>query len=217
MSFLKIWSRTPVYTIVYNPKTTGGVFEKYDIRPSFIQKIPGGVNHYKYFLALMPKAVESFNLSAYDIILSNCSAFAKGVITDKNRQTHICYLHTPTRYLWQDRQSYIKSSAPPIVQPYLFWLTGRLKKWDLRASQRPNIIIANSQTVAERTKKYYQRSVDFIHPFVQLDKFFPDRQIKRQDFYLMTGRLVYYKKYDIVVELFAKNPAWRLKIAGAGV
>ena len=109
-AFHEIWPEAPTYVVVHNPKKANQAFADKEIKTSFIQKMPMGVKKYKWYLPLYPAAVEDYDLSEYDVVLSSNSAFAKGVITKPNT-LHVCYCHTPTRFLWSDTHSYIKHAA----------------------------------------------------------------------------------------------------------
>lgn len=213
-AFLEIFPDAPIYTLVYDPSKTGQYFSKYKIRTSFLQKMPFGIKQYKWYLTLMPEAIESFNLKEFDLVLSDASAYAKGVVTYQ-WQTHICYCHTPTRYLWSDRESYLKTAPiPKIIRPFMPPFLRALKKWDYKAAQRPNFYIANSCYVAERIKKYYNREADaIIFPPVETKKFKISKQIG--DYYLFVGRLEPYKKAELAIETFNKL-GLPLIIAGGG-
>lgn len=212
-AFCEMFPEAPIYTLVYNKNKTGSVFGKKDIRTSFIQKMPFGVSKYKWYLTLMPKAIESLDLSEYDLIFSDASAFAKGVIKRKDA-VHICYCHTPTRYLWQIPDFYVKTAGIPWpIRPFMFPVLKWLKKWDFKAAQRPDYYIANSKEVQGRIKEYYKRDSEVIYPFVDIEKFTPSKNIK--DYYLLAGRMVPYKRYDIVINAFNKLDL-PLKVVGDG-
>jgi glycosyltransferase involved in cell wall biosynthesis len=211
--FQEIWPKAPTYTLFYNPKKLGDLFSGIEIKTSFLQKIPGAVNHYQWFLPLMPTATESYNLMNYDIILSSCSALAKGVITNSN-SLHICYCHTPTRYLWSDTHRYVEESHyPRWVKKIIPMVLTHLRTWDQLAAQRVDVFVANSKTVAERIKKYYRRQSVIIHPPVQTEKFFISNETG--NYYLTGGRLVAYKRFDLAVSAF-NQLGIRLKIFGEG-
>ena len=213
-TFHKLFPAAPVYTLVYDEVKTGGVFEGFDIRTSFLQKIPGVARHPKWSLPLMPRAIESFDFSGYDLVLSDSSAFAKGVIT-KKPTVHICYCHTPTRYLWESMDEYVTSLPYPwfikrMVRPYLKY---HLRGWDYAAAQRPDFLIANSQTVQGRIKKYYDREAQVIYPPVDTSFFHPGAE--KKDYFFTASRLEPYKKIDLVIAAFAEL-GLPLKVAGEG-
>lgn len=211
--FLEELPQAPVYTIVWDKEKTLHRYDKFDIRPSFIQKLPLAVKHYKWYLALMPKAVESFDLSCYDVVLSITSALVKGVKTDNN-QLHVCYCNTPTRWLWTDTNNYLKSAPiPTFIRPVMPILISNLRKWDLKAAKRPDYFIANSQNVQKRIKKYYGR--DSLPIFVPVDCRNFTVSSKKGEYYLVVSRLEPYKKIEMVIEAFRKLNL-PLKIVGSG-
>ena len=218
-TFVEIFPKADIYMMLYDMKIVDKLLPNKKINTSFLQNYPFCPRKYKYYLPLMPKATESYNLDSYNLVLSITSAFAKGVKTNKNT-IHICYLNTPTRYLWESSDYYLKTTIPkllsPIIKPIIKWIIfPYLKRWDLIASQRPNYIIANSQTIYKRTKKFYHRTPDaVIYPYVDIQKYshYPS---KPDNYYLLAGRLVPYKRNDIVIEAFNKLRL-PLKIIGTG-
>jgi len=216
-SFHEMFPDAPVYTLVYDREKTGGIFNSWDIRTSFLQKFPGGARKFKWYLPLMPLAIRSFDLSCYDLVLSDSSAFAKGVVTD-SPTLHICYCHTPTRYLWESMDEYVSGIKYPWLMKIFakVYLKHVLKNWDFRAAQRPDALIANSRTVQERIKKYYGRKSDVIYPPVDTQWFGPGEGGARgREYYFTASRLEPYKRIDIVVEAFNRL-GLALKVAGDG-
>lgn len=212
-AFLEIFPQAPVYTLVWNKERTQHRYDKLDIRPSFIQKMPLATKRYKWYLPLMPWAVESFDLKNYDLVISVTSALAKGIKTT-NPQIHICYCNTPTRWLWTDVASYVKAAPIPFfVRPLMPLLLWWLRRWDLKAAKRPNFMIANSQNVQKRIKKYYQRDSTVIYPMVDTIKF---KLVENfENYFLLVSRIEPYKKVDLVIKAF-KRLKENLKIVGSG-
>ncbi|PIS05444.1 MAG: glycosyltransferase family 4 protein [Candidatus Buchananbacteria bacterium CG10_big_fil_rev_8_21_14_0_10_42_9] len=211
--FQELFPQAPTYTLFYDQAKMGGLYRGKDIRTSYLQKAPGIFKHYQWYLALMPSATESYDLSQYDFVLSSASAFAKGVITQQDAY-HLCYCHTPTRYLWSDTHSYVKElHYPAVIKKILPPLLSRLRVWDLSAANRVDGFIANSNYIANRISKYYQRQSKVIYPPVDVEKFKVSNEVG--NYYLAGGRLVAYKRFDLVVQAFnqLKMP---LKIFGAG-
>ncbi|MDZ7798319.1 MAG: glycosyltransferase [Patescibacteria group bacterium] len=211
--FQEIYPKAPTYTLVYDKKKANKVFRNKDIRTSFIQKFPLGIRKYKWFLMFMPSAVESYDLTEYDLILSSSSAFSKGVIT-LPKTAHICYCHSPTRYLWSDTHSYVQElSYNRLIKKILpFYLT-KLRLWDFSAAQRVDQFIANSKCVEKRINKYYRRSSKIIYPPVETKEFYISDKIG--NYYLTGGRLVAYKRFDITVRAFSRLGI-PLKVFGVG-
>ncbi|MBU2236246.1 glycosyltransferase [Patescibacteria group bacterium] len=213
MAFQEIFPDAPTYVLVYNSKQANSNFAHKDIRTSFIQKLPGGVKHYKWFLRLMPAATESYDLSEYDIVLSSTSAFAKGIIT-KPETLHVCYCHTPTRFLWSDTHSYVQELPyGPIFRKLVPLVLHKIRIWDRIAADRVDRFVSNSKIVQHRIKKYYKRESDVIHPPVDIRKFSVSSNIG--NYYLMGGRLVSYKRFDMGVQAFNRLGI-PLKIFGVG-
>lgn len=204
----------PTFTLVYDSDKMGHHFKGRDVRPSFIQKLPFGKKRYQWYLPLMPLATESYDLTGYDVVISSSSAFAKGIITQPET-LHICYCHTPTRYLWTDTHSYVQElNYPKFVKKLIPPLLSRIRVWDRHAADRVDHFIANSRTVADRISKYYRRDSHIIHPPVELEKFKP-KDKPGGDYFLAGGRLVPYKRFDIIVKAFNRL-GMPLKIFGTG-
>jgi len=211
----EIFPEAPIYTLIYNPETMASHYGKKKIITSFLQKKPWATKKSRWYLPWMPAAIESFDFSKYDLVISDASAFAKGIIT-LPKTLHICYCHTPTRYLWNETTSYLKKAHIPWpINSMMPLVINYLRVWDYAASQRADYMIANSKYVKERIAKYYRRDASVINPSVDTKQFSPSN--KKDDYYLMTGRLVSYKRYDIVVEAFNKMPDKKLFIAGSNV
>jgi glycosyltransferase involved in cell wall biosynthesis len=210
--FQGLWPEAPTYTLLFDPKKLP-TFKGRDIRTSFLENLPLGRRKYQWYLPLMPSATEHYDLSPYDIVLSSTSAFAKGVIT-RDDAVHMCYCHTPTRYLWSDTHSYIEElRVPSIVKKMLPPMLSRLRLWDRQAADRVDVFVANSQTVRRRIQKYYRRDAHVIHPPVDTHRFSVSH--KPKEYFLTGGRLVAYKRYDLVVEA-ANKTGIPLKIFGSG-
>lgn len=171
-------------------------------------------NHRKY-LPLFPYAIEQFDLSGYDLIISSSHAVAKGVLTNAN-QLHINYCHTPIRYAWDLTHQYLRESGlshgirGTIAKSILHYL----RMWDVAASNRVDHFIANSNYIAKRIKKTYGRDSTVIYPPVDTDKF--KLELNKEDYYLTASRLVPYKRIDVIAEAFSKMNGKRLIIIGEG-
>jgi len=181
-------------------------------KTSFIQKLLFAKKHFRNYLPLFPKAIESCDLSDYDLIISSSWAVAKGVKkTDK--QLHICYCHTPIRYAWDLYDEYTAN----LPQPKKFLVEQTLKYiriWDLATVDRVDYFIANSKFVQKRIKKTYDRDAKVIYPPVDVKKF--KVYEKKEDFYLTASRLVPYKKTKLIVEAFNTMADKKLVIIGTG-
>ncbi len=207
-----LWPASPIYTLLFDPKKLP-TFKGRDVRTSFLERLPLGRRKYQWYLPLMPTATEHYDLCEFDVVISSTSAFAKGVIT-RPGALHICYCHTPTRYLWSDTHSYVNElRVPAVVKMILPPMLSRLRLWDRQAADRVDLFVANSQTVADRIKKYYGRESVVIHPPVDTHRFSIDKRPKK--YFLTGGRLVAYKRYDMVIEA-ANRTGIPLKIFGSG-
>lgn len=212
-----LFPAAPIYTLFYDKERTGFAFEGRDIRTSFLQKIPFISRAHHLFPVLMPLGIESFDFSSYDLVISSSASFAKGIIT-RPETLHICYCHTPTRYLWQDAPSYIEDTRYPRLLKFGIPLaTTYLRIWDRQAAARPDFLFTNSQFVKRRIAKYYGREARVIHPPVNFN-FFAARGVPgtpEKPYFLMVGRLVPYKRFDIAVEACTQLGV-SLKIIGDG-
>jgi len=191
-----LYPDAPVYTSLYDRRAMPETFRRWDIRTSFLQRLPRRVALARLYLAWYPRAFESFDLRGYDLILSSSSAFAKGVIPPVGA-IHICYCHNPARFLW-DTASYLEYEA--LGRPAAWLLAGtlhRLRLWDVAVNLRVDAFIANSRTVAARIARYYRRESTVIHPPVEVSSF-PLAEGKGQ-YFLAGGRLVPHKRLDIAI------------------
>lgn len=186
-----------LYTLVCDPSRISNKIKKHKITTSFIQQLPWGVKKYQMYLPLHPFAIEQFDLSSYDLVISSESGTAKGVILPPN-VCHICYCHSPMRYLWNMYHEYLQTLNWPQKVIWLFF-SNYLRQWDYVNSQRVDYFIANSHNVKKRINKYFNRDAEVIHPPVDSSKF----QMKSDgDFYLFVGQLNPYKNADMAVKAF---------------
>jgi glycosyltransferase involved in cell wall biosynthesis len=208
-----MFPEAPIFTLLYEPKNAAKYFKNRKITTSIIQRLPGGVRFYKWYLPFMTLAVEFFDLSPYDLVISDTSSFAKGVIT-RDHTLHLCYCHTPTRYLWSDTHSYIQElKYNKYLKKIIALSLKKIRIWDRVAADRPDYFIANSNFIAKRITKYYRRASQVIYPPVETGKFTVSDGVG--DYFLAGGRLVPYKRFDLLVETFKANGR-KLKIFGDG-
>lgn len=185
-------------------------------KTSYVQSLPFARSKYRAYLPFMPLAVEQFDLSSYDLVISSSHAVAKGVITGPN-QLHVCFCHTPMRYAWDLQHQYLHEAGMAsgakswLARGLLHWLRG----WDLRSSFGVDHFIAVSSFIAARIEKCYRRPSTVIHPPVDVEYFKPGTG-ERGDFYLTASRMVPYKRMDLVVEAFAHMPHQTLVVVGDG-
>jgi len=181
-------------------------FEGRKIYTSFLQKIPFLGRSHKLALTLRPRAFESFDLSAYDVVISSSSAESKGILT-KPGTIHVCYCHTPTRYFWSHYHEYLHMMEFGILNPLAKFLMPRivhkLRMWDFLASKRVDFFLSNSQNTARRIEKYYKKPATVLYPGLDIANI-PFSE-KKEDYYFYNGRCIPYKKFDLVVDAFNQN------------
>ena len=189
-----------------------GFLDGHAVRTTFIQHLPFARHMFRYYLGLMPIAIEQLDLSGYDLVISSNHAVAKGVITGPD-QLHISYVHSPMRYAWDMQHQYLGRRLGP-KQLYARWLFGRLREWDAASAHHVDHFVANSHYIARRIRKVYRREAVVIHPPVDIGRF--SMRAGKDDFYLLACRFVPYKRAEIVVESFARQPRRRLLVVGSG-
>jgi glycosyltransferase involved in cell wall biosynthesis len=207
---------SPIYTLLQNPKKLqNSYFESKEIISSFIQRLPFSKKNHRYYLPLFSRAMEGFDLSSYDLILSSSHCVAKGVFSHAD-QLHICYCHTPARYVWDLTHQYFlnKGFLGSAAQCMAQWFSHSFRVWDVQSSNRVDCFIANSRYVARRIKKIYRRDSQVIYPPV--DTIFFQIQEKKENYYLTASRMVPYKRMDLIVEAFSSMPDKRLLVIGSG-
>ena len=199
--FCELFPDATLFTLLHKKGSVSPIIEQMDIRTSFLQRIPGIEKNYRKFLPLFPSAIESFDLSEYDLVLSSSHCVAKGVRT-KPETLHICYCYTPMRYAWKFFNVYF-SKESPLKKLFISFVIDRLKKWDLRTNNSVDNFIAISDNIKKRIKQYYSVDSDVIYPPVDTDKDEIDSQDK--GYYLIVSALVPYKRVDLAVRAFNKT------------
>lgn len=211
LNISEMYPEAPIYTSVFDSKKAIP-FAKKSVITSYLQKIPFAKSKREVLIPLTPFAFEQFDLSSYDLVISNTTMAAKGVLTKPNT-VHICYCHTPARYLWEPsldsraKKGYLHSLRMNTMH--------KMRIWDKVAADRVDFFLANSKFVQKRIKKYYGRDSIVVYPPVDVDKFKPTSPDKVQDYFLFVSRLVDYKRCDLVVEAF-NDLGLPLKIIGQG-
>lgn len=200
-----------IYTLVYDKEKMPSWFKDYDIRTTYIQKLPFATKIYRSLLPWMPAAFEALDLSEYDLVLSSSSSCSKGVITRPDA-VHICYCHTPTRYVWDFYYTY-RDNANWLVRHVMPHQMHKLRVWDKCAADRVDYFIANSHYIANRIKKYYRRDADVIYPCVHINE---QSLCPKEDFYLVVGRFTWYKRIDLAVAACTKLGKRLVVIGGGG-
>lgn len=217
----QLFPDAPIYTLLYNPEVCGAAIDRQRIRPSLLQRAPHWLRQRpRYLLPLIPMAIEQFDLSDYDVVISSSSAWAKGVIT-RPETLHICYCHTPMRFVWDYWPAYLdEQRVGPIRRIVIRLLTSRLRLWDYYSAARVDHWVANSHTVAARIRKYYHQAVDaVIYPGADTAQFHPAAHSTKTDnanaYYLTLCSLTPYKKVDLAIAA-CNRLGQRLIVAGDG-
>lgn len=212
LELLEMFPAAELFTSVYDPSPWPAQITERKVHSSFLNRIPGATRHYPKLLPLMNRAFRSFDLSGFDLVLSSSHACAKNVRTPPEA-LHVCYCHTPMRYAWEEGflDGEEVSRATRLVLPALL---GQLRRQDLAGSRGPDVFVANSRHVAERIQRYYGRAAEVVHPPVDVDHFL-GLDHAAQDFYLVFGRVVPYKRVDLAVGACTRLPR-PLKVAGDG-
>lgn len=214
-AFTEIWPYAPIYTLLHDPEAMHGKFEGKRIYTSFLQKSRFARKHHRLFPPLMPVAIEAFDFSKYDVVLSDSSSYAKGIIT-RPETLHISYVHTPMRYAWDDCQKYTEDFGwPRLIKKLVPFFMNPIRLWDKASADRVDRFIANSEFVRARIAKYYRKESSVIHPPVEVARFHVAPKERIKDYYLMVGRLIAYKRHDIAIEAFNRLRL-PLKIIGRG-
>jgi glycosyltransferase involved in cell wall biosynthesis len=216
-AMLAEFPQADVFTLIdFLPETHRTVIGPRVVRTSFMQRIPFVKRLYRHLLALMPLAVEQFDLSDYDLVISNSHSVAKGVITGPD-QLHICYCYSPMRYAWDLQSQYLEESrlGHGLAGVVARLILHRMRIWDMRTAPGVDHFIACSEYVARRIRKIYRRHAAVIYPNVAIEDFSIGRE-PRQDFYVTSSRMVPYKKINLIVEAFSRMPDRKLVVIGDG-
>lgn len=191
----ELFPNAPLYTSVYN-RMSARWADVFDIKTSYLQNVPFASSSHEYYATLMPGAFEQFSFDAYDLVISVTSEAAKGIIT-KPHTKHICYCLTPTRYLWSGYEQYFSN---PLFRLIASPAVSYLRKWDIVAAQRPDIIVSISEEVRKRVLLYYGRDSQVIYPPVtDLRSLSKKTTRKERDYFLVVSRLVPYKRIDVAI------------------
>lgn len=209
----RIWPEADIFTLVSRPERLSETIRAHKITNSFLQRIPKAASIYQSLLPLMPLAVEQFDLSGYDIVISSDTNVTKGVLT-RPETLHVCYCHTPMRYAWDMYHQYLEGSGLGRLKKLAMILTmSRLRVWDVAASNRVDQFVANSHYVKNRIRKHYRRDAEVIFPPVDVESFRPGKTVG--DFYLVLGQIIPYKRIDIAINSFNRSGR-RLVVIGEG-
>ncbi len=213
--FCEMFPDAPIYTLIYDKDAMGDMFADRTIITSRLQKFPFARKRHRIFPLFMTSAIEEFDFSQFDIVLSDSSSFAKGIIT-RPETVHISYVHTPMRYAWDDCQKYTSDFGfPKTIERIVPFIMNGVRMWDRISSDRVDHYVANSRFVARRIKKYYNKDATVVNPPVNVHHFYMTDQKPQEEYYLMVGRLIAYKRHDIAIEAFNRL-GLPLKIIGRG-
>lgn len=211
-ALVELFPGAPVYTSIYYPEAMPESYRQWDIRTTWMDRLPGIHRQHQPYLLLYPLAFGGLDLQDYDLVISNKSAFCFGVRTPPGT-CHICYCLTPTRFVW-DFYSYVNreqvdGAASGLVRPFLGWM----RRWERQAADRIDAFVAISDEIQKRVQRCYGRESDVIYPPVDTQRFAPvDRQ---DDYFLIVSRLIPYKRIDLAVRAFTQL-GFPLKISGDG-
>jgi glycosyltransferase involved in cell wall biosynthesis len=201
-----------IFALFHVAGSVSSAIERYPIRASFLNRLPFSRRHYRQYLPLFPRAVESFDLSGFDLVVSSSHCVAKGALA-REGVPHLCYCHTPVRYAYERFGDYFPRESTRL------WALkkaaiDRLRAWDRSTAGRPTRYLANSSAVAERIRRHYGRPATVLHPPVDVE-FFHGSAGMRADFLLAVGSLVPYKRYELAIEA-ARRLGRRLVLVGKG-
>jgi glycosyltransferase involved in cell wall biosynthesis len=209
----EMYPQADIFTHVYVPELVSDRIRQHRIIPTFINSLPRASSRYKTYLPLMPLALEQLDLRGYDLVISSESGPAKGIIAPSDA-VHVCYCHTPLRYVWNMYHDY-RNSAGRVARLMMPPLTHYLRMWDVTAAARVDSFVANSATVARRIHRYYGAPSVVIHPPVDTGAFSIAAPSELDEYYLMAGELVSYKRPDLAVRAFNEMKL-KLVVIGGG-
>ena len=211
-ALLKAYPQADVYTHVFEAEKFPEIAARHRVFTSFISRIPGARRFYQKLLPLMPLALEQLDLRGYDLVISSESGPAKGVLTRPDA-LHVCYCHSPMRYLWDMYHDY-RESAGRVTRWLMMPMGHYLRMWDRLSADRVDHFIANSAFIASRIFKFYLREATVVHPPVDVERFNLVRE--KGDYFVLLGQLTAYKRPDLAVEAFRRMPEKRLLVVGDG-
>ena len=192
-----LFPNAPIYTLLYDEKMTGRAFADRTIYTSSLQKVPRSPFFHRFLALWMPLAIEQFDLSAYDIVVSSSASFGKGILT-REYTHHICYCHTPMRSAWMDYKDVIGSSLyPQWLSTFFPLLLPYMRLWDRSSAQRVDTMLCNSYFIQQKIERYYHRNATVVYPPVSTGRFSIG---EAKDYFLLVGRMLPYKRFDIAVE-----------------
>ncbi|MDI6785015.1 MAG: glycosyltransferase, partial [bacterium] len=213
--FCELYPDADLFTLLYLKDSVSPIIEKRRIKTSFIQHLPFAHKKYRHYLPLFPLAIEQFDLRDYDLVISTSHCVAKGAISSP-QACHICYCHTPMRYIWDLYRDYFPNGKNKRIRNLMISpVVHYLRLWDQVSSNRVDYFIANSKNIADKIRKYYRRDATVIYPPVDTTFFSPAQTHAAVDYYLIVSAFVPYKKIKLAIRAFNQTGK-RLKIAGNG-
>lgn len=205
-------SGADLHSTLVVPELLSESLRKANIETTWMQRLPGIKDYFRHYSLLYPLAVEAVDLTNYDLVVSSCSGYAKGIRKRKDA-VHVCYCHSPMSWVWRYDDDNERAGFGGVEQRLLPGMLASLKRWDLRAARQPDYFVTHSQVVAERIKQIYHRDATVIPPPIDVDRFQLDEP--QEDYYLVLSRLVHYKHIDIAIEACNRLNR-RLLIVGDG-
>jgi glycosyltransferase involved in cell wall biosynthesis len=214
LALARLFPEAPIYTLLHVRGSVAPELEARDIRTSFVQHLPAVATRYRHYLPLFPAAAESFDLAGFDLVLSSSHCVAKGVRPAPGA-LHLCYCHTPMRYVWDRYDDYFgPGRASPLSRLLIRMVAARLRTWDVRTATRVHRFAANSAYVAERIRRYYGRDSVVIPPPVDT-AFFTPGDDRPGTYDLVVSALAPYKRLDLVLDAY-RGTGWPVRIVGTG-
>lgn len=207
-----LFPRAPIYTSMFEPRVFPPAYRTWDIRTSFLQRVPLSRSHHQLMLLLYPMAFESFDLSGYDLVLSLSSGFSHAVRA-RGQGRHVSYCLTPPRFLWSFESYVTLEGVGRLTRTALRYLVPLLRRWDAVASRRVHTFVAISQVIRERISRCYGRQAEVIYPAIDVGSFQTSDEV--DDYYLTVSRLIPYKRIDLAIEA-CNRLKLPLKVVGAG-
>jgi glycosyltransferase involved in cell wall biosynthesis len=200
LEMCELWPEADVFTPIYDEEGTDGRFAHRRVHTSFLQKLRPNRRTFRALLPFYPAAVESFDLTGYDLVCSSSSAWAHAVLCDE-RAVHVSYCHNPFRYAWNERHRALNERSDPLTRAALRGFFRRWREWDWIAAQRVDRYVTNSRTTQARIRAYFGRDSRIVHPPVELARFAPTEP---SDYYLVLSELISHKRIDVAIEAFAR-------------
>jgi glycosyltransferase involved in cell wall biosynthesis len=193
-----LFPQSEIFTLLHRPGRVGDIIERVPVHTSFIDRLPLAHTHYRYYLPLFPRAIERFDLTGYDLVISTSHCVAKGAIPQEGAH-HLCYCFTPMRYVWDMQDAYFARARLP-VSLAVKTVAGRLRRWDVTACNRVDAFVACSHHIRRKIERFYGREASVVYPPVAVERF--RWNLPREEFYLIVSALVPYKRIDIAIDAF---------------